>query len=86
MYISDGPDSNRRPSRWQRDVLPTELPSLTIFLLHSVGSRCLGLPTAQEFLFRFEGLEVLSPTTCRKAWCLELPSHTNLILRHVILS
>ncbi len=30
---SDGPDSNRRPSRWQRDVLPTELPSHSIFLI-----------------------------------------------------
>ncbi len=25
-YISGGRDSNSRPSRWQRDVLPTELP------------------------------------------------------------
>ena len=25
---SGGPDLNRRPSRWQRDVLPTELPPL----------------------------------------------------------
>ena len=27
LLWSDGPDSNRRPSPWQGDVLPTELPS-----------------------------------------------------------
>ena len=28
--LSEGRDSNPRPSRWQRDVLPTELPSLMV--------------------------------------------------------
>lgn len=32
IFISGEPGSNRRPSRWQRDVLPTELPPL-IFII-----------------------------------------------------